>query len=133
MQLHGAQDLARRLRELPKQMSRVALIKAAKAGAEPIVERAQDLAPKGTGKQFGRRTVHLAESIGTRFTRRGALRVVVQIGTEKDAYWGFFIEYGTSKMAAQPFMRPAFDAGAQDAVDAIAAVLRDEVERAERL
>ena len=41
-------------------------------------------------------------------------------------YWRF-IEFGTSKAAARPFMRPAFEATKQTARDAITTKLRDKL------
>ena len=41
-------------------------------------------------------------------------------------YWRF-IEFGTSRMAAKPFMRPAFDATKQTAREAMKSKLRDKL------
>lgn len=41
----------------------------------------------------------------------------------QDAWYARFVEFGTSKMAARPFMRPAFEAKKGDAVAAIKAYL----------
>jgi HK97 gp10 family phage protein len=41
-------------------------------------------------------------------------------------YWRF-IEFGTSRMAAKPFMRPAFDSSKQTAREAIKNKLRDKL------
>lgn len=40
----------------------------------------------------------------------------------KEAFYGRFVEFGTSKMAANPFLRPAFEAKKKDAVIAAQAV-----------
>ena len=42
--------------------------------------------------------------------------VVVTIRDKRQAYFWKFIEFGTSKMAATPFMRPAFEAKQADAL-----------------
>ncbi len=42
----------------------------------------------------------------------------------KPFYWKFF-EFGTSKMAARPFLRPAYDSRVNDAFDAVRAKLRE--------
>ena len=41
----------------------------------------------------------------------------------QDAFYARFVEFGTVKMAARPFMRPAFEAKKGEAVDAIKAYL----------
>ncbi len=42
-----------------------------------------------------------------------------------DAYYWYLVEFGTSKMSARPFMRPAFEAKKDDAVAAIAQSIAD--------
>lgn len=46
------------------------------------------------------------------------------------SFYGKFVEFGTSKMAAHPFMRPAFEATKQQAVTAFEDALRKEVDKA---
>lgn len=41
----------------------------------------------------------------------------------KEAFYGRFVERGTSRMAARPFLRPAFDATRQSAADATIGVI----------
>lgn len=43
--------------------------------------------------------------------------------TQSPGVYGKFVEYGTAKMAPEPFMRPAFQAGAQKALEAYAKVV----------
>lgn len=45
------------------------------------------------------------------------------------AFYGRFLEYGTSKMAAKPFLRPGYDAARPRAISAVQAVMRSEVEK----
>jgi HK97 gp10 family phage protein len=45
-----------------------------------------------------------------------------------DPFYWRFVEFGTSKMAARPFMRPAFEAKKREAVDAAIADLRPRVD-----
>lgn len=46
------------------------------------------------------------------------------LGILEDAFYGRFPEFGTSKMAAQPFMRPAFESQKENAVAAFSDSLR---------
>lgn len=46
---------------------------------------------------------------------------------KKKAFYGRFVENGTSKMAAKPFIRPSYDARRQDAINAAREELRKRV------
>ncbi|UCV00295.1 HK97-gp10 family putative phage morphogenesis protein [Acidovorax radicis] len=46
------------------------------------------------------------------------------------AFYGRFLEFGTSKMAAKPFLRPAFDAAQAKAVKAVQDRMNEEVKKA---
>lgn len=72
-----------------------------KEGAEMIAEDARSLAPKKTGK--------LASEIDVRTSKYegGGYVVEAQGAGNYDKYYAAFVEVGTHKMAAQPYMRPA--------------------------
>ncbi|MCA3183714.1 MAG: hypothetical protein INH13_08850, partial [Cupriavidus sp.] len=42
----------------------------------------------------------------------------------KEAFYGRYLEYGTSKMAAQPFLRPGFEAKRKAAAAAVGEVIQ---------
>lgn len=46
------------------------------------------------------------------------------------AFYGRFLEFGTSKMAAKPFLRPAYDAARAKAMDAVKQRMQAEVQKA---
>lgn len=48
---------------------------------------------------------------------------------KKKAFYGRFLEFGTSKMAARPFLRPGYDAARDRAISAVKAVLADEINK----
>lgn len=63
--------------------------------------------------------------------RNGRLgRIGKSYTTMGAAYYAKFVEFGTSKQAAHPFMRPAFEATKQQAVTAFEDALRKEVSKA---
>lgn len=47
-----------------------------------------------------------------------------EIGYHKSAFWGLFNELGTSKMRAQPFLRPALAAKQQAALEKLASAFK---------
>ena len=69
-----------------------------------------------------RRSIRVRREIDRRTGERTAYA-----GT--DVFYGRMVEFGTVKMPPRPFMRPALDAGGQEAVNAIATNLADGIER----
>jgi HK97 gp10 family phage protein len=57
------------------------------------------------------------------------LRAAGEKGKMRDAFYWRFLEFGTVKMAARPFMRPAFDVSSQQALSLITNKLAAEVEK----
>lgn len=107
------------------------LVRTLKKAAEPIRAQAQSLAPVDTGK------LELSIITGTQLTRRqrgsaykaGQLGVAeVHVGTKLSR--GLFQEFGTFDQPAQPFMRPAWDANKEKAVEVIGKELWVEIEKA---
>lgn len=148
----GLKELRAALLELPKGIARNTLRGAVAAGAAVVRVEAKNRAPQYTGsvaeghpppgtlkkavyqKQIREKSndqqqtffVGVRQGKHSRQTKKGLI----------DAFYGRFIEFGTSKMAAKPFMRPAFEAKKEAAVQAIKAYLEkripDEVEKASR-
>ena len=49
---------------------------------------------------------------------------------KSNAFYGQFLEFGTAKMAAQPFLRPAYDAARSKAIAAMQAVMAEQLKKA---
>ncbi len=66
------------------------------------------------------------------FPRKGGVRSTIQIDESVkggENHHAVFLEYGTSHMPAQPFMRPAYDAAASRAVEVFASTLTASLEK----
>jgi len=102
-----------------------AMTKATLAGAEVVREEASALAPRRkTETKIG----HMADHIVVQLMRSTApLHVRVRIGPDKDHWYGRFSETGTVKMAAHPFLRPALDTKADEALQKFKAAMRREL------
>lgn len=107
------------------------LTRTLKKGAKLVDDLASSLAPVDTGK------LRISVHTGTQLTRRqkssaykaGKLGVAeVHVGTELSR--GLFQEFGTFKMGAQPFMRPAWDATKDQALSIIGKELWVEIKKA---
>lgn len=118
-EIKGAKELEQMLKELgPKVANRLG-DKALRAAARPIIREAKRLVPVRTGA--------LRKSItAVRGRGGGQNQRLVLIGFKSPASArAHFIEYGTIRSAAQPFIRPALDNQAGAALEA----MRDELAR----
>ncbi len=125
----GLADLNRALEALPKATARNTLKRVLTKAAKPIEDDADAKAPKRTGA--------LEKSIitGTRLTRPqakqakkdGKFFAEVHVGTADPA--GIFQEFGTFSNAAQPFLRPAWEANKDRALQIIKDELGTEIEK----
>lgn len=95
------QDIARAKKQLAALDERIGrnLPAIAEAGAVVLLDGAQEKVAVRTGK--------LKKSLKTRKGKRS--RVSAEHLVVSDVFYAPFVEYGTSKRAARPFMRPAAD------------------------
>ena len=119
----GAKELEQTLKEMgPKIAVRIG-DKALREGARVIVREAKRLAPRRTGA--------LRKSIAAVKGRdpRPEMRSVV-VGFKKPGRrYAHLVEFGTSRAAAQPFLRPALDTQAKEALNTITEVLAEGILR----
>jgi HK97 gp10 family phage protein len=125
--LYGARELENALRQLPTSVAKATLRGVLVKAGEPVVHAARALAPVDRGD--------LAASIGIRsiLTRRqrrarraggrgGAADVFIGPSFPMGAH-GHLIEFGTVKMRARPFLRPAWDANKRHVLETVRAEL----------
>ena len=121
----GLKELQKALAELPQGIARNVLRGAVNAGATVIKTEAKARAPALTGvlkralyqKQIREKSnlllqtffVGVRQGKSSKKTKKGVI----------DAFYARFVEFGTSKMPARPFMRPAFESKKEAAVQAI--------------
>ncbi len=115
LQIKGLKELDARLKKLPDVVQRRILGAATAAAARVVQKSAKSQAPAKTGRLKKNIVVR------TKRTRTGTVsRVTLRTkgkGTDpKNAYYGRFVEFGTKKQAARPFLRPAFDSNVNQAI-----------------
>lgn len=146
-EVKGLRELNEALKELPDRVAKNVLRGATAAGAAVIRKETKAKAPVYHGdvakghpppgtlkravyqKQISERSTLVQQVfyVGVR-TGRSAMKKGL------DAFYWFFVELGTARMAARPFLRPAFEAKKQEAVEAIKAYLAKRIpEEAEKL
>jgi HK97 gp10 family phage protein len=148
MKLEGFAELAAALRELPERVARNGLRAAVNAGAGVIKKEAIAKAPEDTGalkanfyqKQIREQSGPMQQTfyVGV---RKGVAKYASNKANKRSGkagkaykddgttfYWRF-MEFGTSKLAPRPFLRPAFDIRKEDAVAAIGAKLDERIQK----
>lgn len=138
--IKGLKELDDFLRQLPEQIQRKALVQATAAGARVIRDgargrvpvRAIPSGPIKVGKKATKARLpgYLRASIGTWRIKKAAKGTVTYgVGARGYAFYGKFLEFGTKYITARPFLRPALDALHLWAIEAVASVLRQKVEK----
>lgn len=131
VKITGAKELDKVLSLLPKRLQRKVLLQALRAGAKPMLDDARNGIPVKSGmtkKDLKIRAVPAKES--------GAPAVAIGGSNAKSgrAYITRFLELGTSKMPAHPFLRPAFDNNAEQTLNIVGKELGRRIEdEAEKL
>lgn len=137
VQITGLKELQKALEQLPKEIQGRPLRSAVSAAAKVIVDDVKTRVPVGeTGNlktavyryrsrrnsATGRETFFVgirqgkAQYKDTAYNRRKG-RVGKNYKTAGEAYYWRFLEFGTAKMQAKPFLRPAFEANKSRAVE----------------
>lgn len=126
VKVEGLRELGERMKGLSEDMNNRIARAATAAGAVVIRDAAKQKAPVRTGnlkkniivKRLPKGESSLtSEHIVT--VRKGKLTKKQQASGLNDAFYAQFVEYGTAKMPAQPFLRPAYDQNKEKAVQAI--------------
>jgi HK97 gp10 family phage protein len=141
MNLTGFKELAAALRELGPRVAKNSLRRAVSAGSTVIKDDARARAPKDTGEMA--KDILVKRERDTKGEMSAKYSVFVLTGKKsrlkgkgrnvsRDSFYWRFVEFGTSKMAAQPFMRPAFESRKEEAVKVIGEKLDEGIQKAAR-
>lgn len=153
IKIEGLAELAKRLRELPSELSGKnggPLRKAIGRASVVIRDEARRRAPVDTGNlrdniiavrkrkspqgnegYFIEVRRKRRKYANTRANRRKQ-RAGMTYESMGEAYYGMFIELGTAKMPAQPFLRPAFESKKVEAVEVFRAEFAKAIAAAEK-
>jgi HK97 gp10 family phage protein len=140
LHLKGFEELERGLNALPAAIASKIARQSMLKGARVIQREAKLRAPvriEGGVRRFkkggkGRLPGYLRASIVARLKRVPGAGITYAIGWTKLAFYGAFIEFGTRRQAARPFLRPAADSKFAEAVQTIGADLGPKIEREAR-
>lgn len=149
VKVEGLRELDKALRMLPAEIKTGGLImRALRAGARLVAAEARRRAPVANPSSEAvlsgrRKSGALRAGITTQFSRREELTVEMRVrnrgyifaeagkrassAAEGNPNYWWLVEFGTSKMPAQPFMRPAFESKKQAALAEIIRHLKAEI------
>jgi HK97 gp10 family phage protein len=116
LRIAGMDELLQRLEQLGEQSESIKE-KALEEGAEVIRSEVASRAPRSNISHD-----HMADGIITNIKDSTAV-----IGPGAEYYYSHFLEFGTKKMAAKPFMGPAFESKKVAAKEKMAEVIREEL------
>ncbi|HEX9060409.1 MAG TPA: HK97-gp10 family putative phage morphogenesis protein [Clostridia bacterium] len=121
--MEGFDEIIKKLEEMGKKVDRLPNKILPEAG-KPILEAAKDKAPENTGK--------LKENLDMSKVKNKDGNKYIEIGITKadnsPIFYGKFIEFGTSKMPARPFLQPAYEEKKKETYEIIKEMLKKELE-----
>ncbi len=127
MTIEGADRLKLAFQQLGPKLEKKILRKAVRSGIGIILKDAKRRAPRLTGRMAKALTSRTARYA----IRQGIVSSNIVFNTKKYPelvthgkkgqrwFYPAFVEYGTDKMAAQPFVRPAFDSNKEAAANRV--------------
>jgi len=131
-EVKGLKELDKALNELPLRARGSVLRGALNKAATPIAAEARRLAPRRKDepedRQYGPLYRSIRKSASTPRAKNN-YTAEVKVGPSKRGFYGMFLEFGTSKMPAHPFLRPAFESQSQEALDIFSKELGERIEK----
>ena len=106
-EITGHKKIDKLFKQLTDKVQKNVVKKAMRIGMKPLLDEVKQNVPVDTGAT--------KNDIRIRAGKRSRDRIEVQVSSKNDNYIPKFLEFGTSKMAARPFYRPAYESkGEQD-------------------
>lgn len=120
----GLDEVLKKLKKLPERVQKNVISGAIRASAKPIIKEVKALVPKDSGT--------LQKSIGVKKRRskdKNIIHFSVAPLSRKNGWYGRFVEFGTSKTSAKPFMRPAIERTANETVKVAQEYMKKRIDR----
>lgn len=127
--LQGVEELKRVFAQLPGRCRRNVLRVGVRAGAKVVIKAIVARAPVDPGGPNRPKFGHLRDNIKIKAVRGNSADVARFVVTTGSAFWGNFLEFGTRFIKARPFMRPALDESAGEALEAMVKAISTGIEK----
>lgn len=122
IELTGVDEILNKLQQIGTNISKLEN-KALKNAAEPVLEDAK------VTNAFNDRSGKLRKGLKiTNVKKKDGMKYIlvgVDRGDNSEVFYGKFIEFGTSKMPARPFLQPAYEKNKQNIKRIIAETLKE--------
>lgn len=120
IKLEGVDEILNKLQQIGTNVSKLEN-KALKNAADPVLEDAKANAPVKTGKlKKGLKISGIKTKDGIKYVLVG-----VNKSDNSDIFYGKFVEFGTSKMSARPFLGPAYEKNKKEIIESIKNTLKE--------
>lgn len=128
VEIKGLEELIKNLNSLPEKIEKRVLRAAVRQGANVIKKKAQEYVPIDKGD------LKKSIKVSGEKAKPGVIAFKVQPTDNKkkgiSVFYGRFQEFGTSKMAAKPFMRPAYDEAGEDVINKVIDTVKSKIDEA---
>jgi HK97 gp10 family phage protein len=140
MELLGAKETSDVIKKLPPELAKKVYTAALRKGANVFRDAMKEAAPtdskynrrhtmsKGKGQSKRTEFIKLRNEIKVSFTKISTISFELAIHVGR-AFWGMFLEYGTTKMGARPWARPVYETKKEEALDVTGKALGEGVEK----
>lgn len=149
VKVEGLSDLKKAIAELTGDLKRKVIRAALRDAAKPMQRAAVVAAPMLKKDHPHRLPGTLKKSIVTKASKRfrgqnGEIGVYISVAKRKrlggkagarnpfDPFYWRFLEFGTKKMSARPFLKPAFEANTHNAIQIFQARLKTRIDAANK-
>ncbi len=125
-EIKGLKELSKALKAFPQNVQNNILNSAVRAGIVTIQKEAK--------KNVSVRKGVLKKAIVIKKRRpknknRIKFQLGIQQGGNNDAYYGHIVEFGSSKMEAKPFMRPALESKADEVINEVRKKMQQRIDK----
>ena len=128
VQIKGLDDLKRSLKQFPINVQKNILVASIRAEASHIAKVAKSKVPKKSGN------LKRAIKVKKRRTKnksyiKFSIGLTIGNSAKHDGFYGHIVEFGSSKMSAQPFMRPAYEQSKDNAISSVTTKMKQRIDK----
>lgn len=125
--VNGLSEIISKLHNLPDKLEKKVLRAAVRQGANIVRDKAREFVRKDTENL--KKSIIVSGAKGKPGTIAYRIKPITR-KKGKAVFYGYFLEYGTSKMAAKPFMRPAYDEAGEDVINKVIDTVKSKIDEA---